>query len=73
MTNVKEWSVLTKSNIHSNKVFSGRQMKTLITTLMKGIPNKHTCLSPRGNFDLIRVETMNICGTPKHTKGNLTN
>ena len=48
-------------------------MKTFITALMKGIPNKHTSLSLSGKFGLIRAEVMDICGTPKHTKGNLRN
>lgn len=40
---------------------------------MKGIPNKHIGLSPRGKFGLISAEIMDICGTPKHMKGNLRN
>ena len=41
--------------------------------LIKGISKKHTCLSPRGKFGLIRAKIMDISGTPKHTKRNLRN
>ena len=40
---------------------------------MKGIPNKHTSLSSRDKFGLIRTKTMDISNTPKHTKRNLWN
>ena len=73
MANGKVGSILTESNIHSDKVFSGWWVKTFITTLVRGIPNKHTCLSPRGKFGLIRAKIMDISGTPKHTKRNLRN
>ena len=70
MTNKKEGSILTESNLHSDKVFSRRWMKTFIIALMKGIPNKHTCLSLMGKLGLIRGEIMDIYGTPNYTKGN---
>ena len=73
MTNGKVRSILTESNIRSDKVFPGRRVKTFITTLVKGIPNKHTCLSPRSKFGLIRAKIMDISGTPKHMKRNLKN
>ena len=70
---MKEELVFTESNKYSDKVFSGRQMKTFITVLMKGIPNKHRCMSLRGKLGLIRVEIIDIYGTHKHTKRNLKN
>ena len=73
MANKKVRSVLTESNIHSDKEFPRRRVKTSITTLVKGIPNKHTCMSPRGRFDLIRSKIMDISSTLKHTKRNLKN
>ena len=73
MANRKVGSLLTESNIHSDKVFLGRRVKTFIIALMKGIPNKHICLSLRGKFGLIRVKIMDLSGTTKHTKGNLRN
>ena len=48
-------------------------MKTFITVLVKRMPNKHTSLSPRGKFGLIRAKIMDISGTPKHMKRNLIN
>ena len=38
-------------------------MKTFITMLVKGIPNKHKCLSSMGKFGLIRAKIMDISGT----------
>ena len=73
MANRKVGSVFTESNVHSDKIFPRRRVKTFITVLVKGIPNKHTGLSPRGKFGLIRAEIMDIGGAPKHTKRNLRN
>ena len=63
MANGKGRSIFTKDDIHSDKVF--------IASLMKGIPNKHTRLSLRGKFGLIKAKAMNIGCTPKHIKRNL--
>ena len=71
MANRKVGSVLTESNLHSDKVFPRRRVKTFITALVKRIPNKHTRLSSRGKFGMIRAKIMDISGTPKHTKRNL--
>ena len=48
-------------------------MGTFIAPLMKRIPNKHTRLSPRGEFGLFMAKAMNIgCScTPKPFEGNL--
>ena len=73
MANERVGSVLIESNIHSDEVFPRQHVKTFITALMKVIPKKHACLSPRGKFGLIRVDIMDISGTAKHMKGNLRN
>ena len=73
MVNRKIGSVLIESNIHSDKVFPRKRVKTFITASVKGIPNKHTSLSPRDKFGLNRAKIVNISGTPKHTKRNLKN
>ena len=73
MANEKVGSVLTKSNIHSDKVFPGRRVKTFIIGLVKRIPNKHIGLSLRDIFGMIRAKFIDISDTPKHTKRNLRN
>ena len=73
MANGKIGSVLTESNIHNDKVFLGRRVKTFITALVKGIPNKHTSLSPMGKFGQIRAKIVDINSIPKYTKRNLRN
>ena len=73
MANKKVGSVLTESNIHSDKVFPRRWVKIFITVLMKGIPNKYTCQSSMGKFGLIWAKIMDISSTLKQTKRNLRN
>ena len=55
-------------DIHGDKVFSGRRIETFIALLMRRIPNKHTCLSLMGEFDLVRAMAMNI-GVPRTHEG----
>lgn len=66
MAKGEERSILTKGD----NIFMGRRAKTFIAPLMKETPNKHTHLSLRGEFGLVRDKAMNIGCTPKHLKGN---
>ena len=73
MANEKEGLVLTESNIHSDKVFFERRIKTFITALMKGIPTNTYARALRGKFGLIKAEIVDMCAIPKHKKENLRN
>ena len=72
MANGKVRSVFTESNIHSESIF-WTVGENIYNHAGEGIPNKHTCLSLRDKFGLIRAKIMDISGTPKHTKWNLRN
>ena len=63
--------ILNKGDVHGNKVLTWRWVEAFITSLVQRIPNKHTNLSSRSEFSLVRAMVVDIGCTSKHPKGNI--